>query len=94
MVALFCLVSMGTSFLPTFWAIPTETLTRAQAATAVGIINAAGNIAGFAGPYGFGYLNTRTGSFSYGLAFMMVASLVAAYLILRIPVRQGNLAKV
>ena len=94
MVALFCLVSMGTSFLPTFWAIPTETLSRAQAATAVGVINAAGNIAGFAGPYGFGYLNTRMGSFSYGLAIVMVANLVAAFLILRIPLPQCNLAKV
>ena len=94
MVALFCLVSMGTSFLPTFWAIPTETLSRAQAATAVGVINAAGNIAGFAGPYGFGYLNTRMGSFPYGLAIVMVANLVAAFLILRIPLPQCNLAKV
>jgi hypothetical protein len=35
------------------------------------MINAVGSVAGFAGPYLFGYLNTRTGSFSYGLAVMM-----------------------
>jgi ACS family tartrate transporter-like MFS transporter len=81
----FTMVSLTYAYLPTFWAIPTEILTRSGAAAAVGVINAVGSIAGFAGPYLFGYLNTRTGSFSTGLALMMLSALAAALLILRIP---------
>jgi hypothetical protein len=33
-------------------------------------------------PYLFGYLNTRMGSFSYGLAVMMVAALAGGLLML------------
>jgi cyanate permease len=52
------------------------------AAAAVGMINAVGSLAGFASPYLFGYLNTRMGSFSYGLAVMMVAALAGGLLML------------
>ena len=41
--------------------------------------------AGFAGPHLFGYLNARTGSFSYGLALMMVSALAGGLLILCAP---------
>jgi ACS family tartrate transporter-like MFS transporter len=81
----FTMVCMAFAYLPTFWAIPTEILRQSGAAAAVGLINAIGSAAGFAGPYLFGYLNTRTGSFSTGLALMMVSALAAALLILRIP---------
>ncbi len=81
----FTMVCMVYAYLPTFWAIPSEILKRSGAAVAVGLINSVGNVAGFAGPYLFGYLNTRTGSFSSGLALMMVSALAAALMILRIP---------
>jgi MFS transporter, ACS family, tartrate transporter len=84
-VALFSMACISASYLPTFWAIPTEILTRSAAAAAVGMINALGSIAGFAGPYVFGYLHTRTGSFSYGLALMMVIALAGGLLILFTP---------
>jgi len=90
MVVLFTLVSSSTAYLPIFWANATETLSRAEAATGVGFINAVGNIAGFAGPYGFGYLYTRTGSFVSGLALMMLGALAAGVLILRTPARQSS----
>jgi len=54
-------------------------------AAAVGMINAIGSAAGFAGPYLFGYLNAQTGSFSTGLALMMVSALASGLLILRTP---------
>ncbi|MGC1374000.1 MAG: MFS transporter [Candidatus Sulfotelmatobacter sp.] len=74
------------AYLPTFWAIPTEILSQAEAATAVGLINSVGSIAGFAGPYIFGYVYERTGgSFSLGLSFVMAAALIAGLMILRIP---------
>jgi len=81
----FTMVCMVYAYLPVFWAIPTEILTRSSAAASVGLINAVGSAAGFIGPYLFGYLNTQTGSFSSGLALMMFTALAAALLILRIP---------
>jgi MFS-type transporter involved in bile tolerance (Atg22 family) len=79
------MVGMCIAYLPVFWAIPTEILSHSAAAAAVGMINAAGSVAGFAGPYLVGYLNTRTGSFSYGLAVMMVSSLAGGLLMLCTP---------
>lgn len=82
---LFTMVSIGIAYLATFWPIPTEILSQSSAAAAVGTVNAFGSIAGFAGPYLFGYLNTRTGSSSYGLCVMMVAALAGGFLMLRTP---------
>jgi MFS transporter, ACS family, tartrate transporter len=81
-VALFTIAGVHLAFLPVFWAIPTEILGASAAAAAVGMINAVGSVAGFAGPYAFGYLKTQTGSFSYGLALIMVSALAAGTLIL------------
>jgi nitrate/nitrite transporter NarK len=81
----FTLAGVLTAYLSTFWAIPTEILSQAEVATAVGLINSVGSIAGFAGPYIFGYVYTRTGaSFSLGLRFVMAAVLIAGLMILRI----------
>ena len=82
---LFTMVSIGIAYLATFWPIPTEILSQSSAAAAVGTVNAFGSIAGFAGPYLFGYLNTRTGSSSYGLGVMMVSALAGGLLMLRTP---------
>jgi nitrate/nitrite transporter NarK len=58
-------------------------------ATAVGLINCVGSIAGFAAPSGFGYLQTVTGSLNVGLILTALCALAAGLLILRIP-RQVN----
>jgi MFS family permease len=85
-VVFFTVAGLLTAYLSSFWAMPTEILSRGQAATAVGLINAVGSIAGFAGPYLFGYLYPRTGgSFNLGLRLVMVSVLVAGLMILRIP---------
>ena len=87
---LLTLASVISAFLPAFWAIPTEILSESGAAAAVGTINAVGSLAGFAGPYAFGYLHTRTGSFSYGFALIAVFGFVAGILVLLTPgPRQG-----
>jgi MFS transporter, ACS family, tartrate transporter len=83
LVAFFTLGANIYSYLPTFFAIPTETLSQSAAAAAVGMINSFGSVAGFAGPYAFGYLHAQTGSFSYGLAGMAVAALAGGMMILR-----------
>lgn len=85
LIVSFTAVGIGAAYLPTFWAIPTETLNKSSAATAVGLINAVGSISGFAGPYSFGSLYARTGSFSAGVALMMIAALAAGLLILCTP---------
>lgn len=84
-LVLFSMVATVLAYLPTFWAIPTEILSQSAAAAAVGLINAVGNIAGFAGPYLFGYLNTRTGSLSAGLALIAVCGAAGGLGILYIP---------
>jgi ACS family tartrate transporter-like MFS transporter len=82
---LFTIVTVGNAYLPALWAMPTEFLSKSAAAVAVGTINAIGNIAGFAGPYLFGYLNSKLGSFSYGLAVLMLSTFAAGMLMLCIP---------
>jgi ACS family tartrate transporter-like MFS transporter len=84
-MALFTLVGVGSAYLPAFWALPTEILSQSSAAAAIGMINAVGSVAGFAGPYLFGYLNTRTGSFSSGLGMIMIAAVAGGLLMLRAP---------
>jgi ACS family tartrate transporter-like MFS transporter len=85
---LFALVTVGNAYLPAFWAMPTEFLTKSAAAAAVGMINAVGSIAGFAGPYLFAYLNTKLGSFSYGLALLMLTAFAGGMLVLSIPKKE------
>jgi hypothetical protein len=47
------------------------------------MINAIGSIPGFAGPYLFGYLSTKTGSFVIGLTVLMVTALAGELVVLR-----------
>jgi ACS family tartrate transporter-like MFS transporter len=84
----FTIAGVLTAYLSTFWAMPTEIMSHSEAATAVGFINSVGSIAGFVGPYVFGYVYTRTGgSFSWGLRLVMVAVSLAGFMILRTPQR-------
>jgi MFS transporter, ACS family, tartrate transporter len=84
-VLLFTLIASANAFLPPFWAIPTTVLSRSAAAVAVGLINGVASIAGFASPYLLGYLSTRTGSFSAGMAWIMAAGVAAGLLIFCFP---------
>ncbi len=84
-IVLFAVVCSMVAFLPVFWTMPSEILSERGAAAGVGMINAVGNVAGFAGPYLFGYLNTRTGSLSSGLMLMMLSAITGGLLVLRVP---------
>ncbi|SPE45225.1 D-galactonate transporter [Candidatus Sulfotelmatobacter sp. SbA7] len=84
-MVLFSMLVVAEAFLAPFWALVTEMLGETAAATAVGFINAVGSVAGFAGPYAFGYLNTRTGSFSAGLTVMLICCLGSGLLLLWAP---------
>jgi MFS transporter, ACS family, tartrate transporter len=81
----FSVICVLMAFLPVFWAIPTEILSDSTAAVAVGTINALASVAGFAGPYAFGYLHAETGSFVAGFAVLMLCALAAAVLMLLTP---------
>jgi len=85
LLASFMLASTATVYLPTFWAIPSEILSPTIVATAVGLINSVGSIAGFAAPYAFGYLQSATGSLNTGITLTAVCCLAAGLLVLRIP---------
>ena len=58
---------------------------KSAAAAAVGMINAIGSISGFAGPYLFGYLSTKSGSFGTGLTVLMVTALTGGLIVLYAP---------
>jgi ACS family tartrate transporter-like MFS transporter len=81
-VLLFSVICVAMAFLPVFWAIPTEILSDSEAAVAVGTINGLASLAGFAGPYVFGYLSAQTGSFVAGFGVLMSCALAAAILLL------------
>jgi len=85
LVLLLSVVCVAVAFLPVFWAIPTEILSDTKAAVAVGTINALASLAGFAGPYAFGYLRTETGSFVAGFVVLMFCALAAGILMLLTP---------
>jgi MFS family permease len=63
-----------------FWAIPTETLPASVCGSAMGLINALGNLGGFFGPLMVGYLDKRTGNFTYAFALLGVGFLAGAAL--------------
>nr|MDA8252837.1 MFS transporter [Rhodospirillales bacterium] len=64
--------------LPVFWTLPAAFLSGASAAAGIAIINALGNLAGFAGPYAMGYIRDKTGSFGGGLLLIAAVALVGA----------------
>ena len=67
-----------------FWTIPPRFLTGMAAAGGLAFINSIGTTGGFVGPYVFGFLTDRTGSFSAGLyamtGFLVAASILAVSL--------------
>jgi ACS family tartrate transporter-like MFS transporter len=89
-ILLLSVICMAMAFLPVFWAIPTEILSDSKAAVAVGTINALASLAGFAGPYAFGYLRAETGSFVAGFVVLMFCALAAGILMLLIPAAQSR----
>jgi ACS family tartrate transporter-like MFS transporter len=83
---LFMVVGLDWAFLSPFWSIPTDMFNESAAAAAVGLMASSVNLAGFVGPYAFGYLHSQTGSFSDGLAGIAVAALAAATIIVLTPI--------
>ena len=74
------------AFLPVFWSIPTMMLSESVAAAAFGLINSIGQIGGFAGPYGIGFLNDRTHSLTASFGFITLVYVAAGSLILSLKI--------
>ncbi len=68
-----------------FWAIPSETMPRSVMGSAMGLVNAIGNLGGFIGPYVVGYLKQRTGSITLPFIVLGTGMLVAGALALLLP---------
>jgi MFS transporter, ACS family, tartrate transporter len=77
------LVSIGlNASRPLFWALPSMFLSRTAAAGAIALINALGNLGGIAGPTMLGWVKEASGSFSGGIYFMGVCTLIASALLM------------
>src|SRR5690606_19340586 len=63
-----------------FWALPGRLLSGPGLAAAIALINTAGALGGFVGPYAVGYLKDATGSFTSPL-FLLAGILVAGGLL-------------
>src|ERR1700743_661884 len=75
-VAAITLGAAGTlAVLPVFWTLPAARLKGAAAAGGIALINAVGNLGGFAGPYAVGWIKDATGDFTYGLLVLAGAVL-------------------
>ncbi|MBO0702457.1 MAG: MFS transporter [Candidatus Dormibacteraeota bacterium] len=94
MIAILTVAGLGLyAYLGPFWASVDQMIPAGVAGGAMGLINALGNLGGFAGPYAVGALATGTGAFQAGFAFLGVAALIMAALAMLIRVREGRAAR-
>src|SRR4029453_9950851 len=79
-VAALTLVNIGISAAkPPLWAMPTMFLSGTAAAAGIATINSIGNLGGFVGPWGIGWVKDATGRFLgwlYVVAGLLVLSAV------------------
>ena len=85
-IGLCSIIGCGTiAYFPAFFTLPSEFLTSAAAAAAVGFINCTASIGGYFGPKIFGDLSQRTGSFNTGFVVMIACWIIASTLVLICP---------
>ncbi|WKN61109.1 MFS transporter (plasmid) [Rhodococcus opacus] len=70
--------------MPQFWRIPALSLTGAAAAAGIALINSVSNLSGFIGPYMTGYIETRTGSYTYALLTIAIIMIVGMIILLTV----------
>jgi len=84
--ALMCLAIPGPfAAMAPFWAIPSETLPRGFLGLIVGVVNAFGNLGGFAGPYLVGWLKDTYHSTAIPFNALGIGMLIAAGLAFLLP---------
>ncbi len=84
--ALLCLAIPGPfAAMAPFWSIPAETMPRRVMCIVVGLVNAFGNVGGFAGPYIVGWLSKKYHSTAIPFNVLGIGMLVAAGLAFLLP---------
>jgi MFS family permease len=84
--ALMCLAIPGPfAAMAPFWAIPSETLPRSMLGLVVGVVNAFGNIGGFAGQYFVGWLTKVYNSTAIPFSVLGAGMIVSASLAFLLP---------
>jgi MFS family permease len=84
--ALMCLAIPGPfAAMGPFWSIPSETLPRSAAGLVVGVVNAFGNLGGFAGPYIAGWLKQEYHSLTVAFDALGAGLLIGAALAFLLP---------
>jgi ACS family tartrate transporter-like MFS transporter len=68
-----------------FWTLATSFVGGAGAAAGIALINSAGNIGGFVGPYMLGHFKDRTNSFAMGLMLIGAVVIAGGMLVLAVP---------
>jgi nitrate/nitrite transporter NarK len=68
-----------------FWAIPAETMPRWVVGAAMGLVNALGNVGGWAGNKAFGQLKQQTGDITVPFAVLGGGLILAALLCALLP---------
>ena len=70
-----------------FWTLATSFVQGPGAAAGIALINSVGNVGGFVGPYGIGYLRDTTSGYSAGLMGIGAVVLAGGALVLLVPDR-------
>ncbi|MGH7883472.1 MAG: MFS transporter [Candidatus Dormibacteraceae bacterium] len=78
-----CAVAIMASF-PGFWTLPGAFLSGAAAAVGIAVINAIGNLSGFAGPYWIGLMTGLFGEPKWGLISIGILMVLGAVGVLRL----------
>ncbi|MGH3547056.1 MAG: MFS transporter [Pseudonocardiaceae bacterium] len=76
-----CAVGIMASF-PGFWTLPSAFMSGAAAAVGIAVINAIGNLSGFAGPYWVGWMTDLFGDAEWGLVSIGVVMILGAITVL------------
>lgn len=76
-----CAVAIMASF-PGFWTLPSAFLSGAAAAVGIAVVNAIGNLSGFAGPYWVGLLTDVFGEAKWGLVSIGAVMVLGAVVVL------------
>jgi MFS transporter, ACS family, tartrate transporter len=85
LMAVLCVAVIGNQgFAPCFWSIPGTMLTGTAAAGGIAMINALGNLGGWAGPSVYGLVRDATGSTSFALLCLAIGPLIAGVVLIMV----------
>jgi len=88
--AALCIAAVGMySATPPFWPLPTAFLRGTGAASGIALINAVGNLGGFAGPSIMGWMRDLSGSYAAGIGVLATAAAMSGILVVSVRSARG-----